>query len=131
MHDSVEERIARIRGEFRTVVTDPARGREFVAAQIQHLPRESEEHKSWLAVLPDAVEVIATDDPHSDSSFLKIFLLSDRKPIAFFFSVIHENDSRGLFARLQAALGEEVDVWPPDKQGRNCLLGWELNHDST
>ena len=113
---TIEERIARIRSEFAVVVVDPARGREFVAAQIERLsPGEEEDRAALLAAMPDAHELVATDDDRSDLEFLKVFLLPGWRPLVAFFSAEHQEGSRNLLARFEAALGEEVDTWPPDK----------------
>ena len=112
MAASVQTRLDRIRNEFAIVVADSGRGREFVAAQMVALKQGSEAHDQWSAALPDTVEVVATDDRHSESAFLKLFLLPDRNTLAVFFSEAHSVASASLLARLRSALAEEVDVLP-------------------
>ena len=111
MTASIQARLGRIREEFATVVTDRRRGAEFVAARLEGLEPGSEEHDKWLSALPEAIEVVATDDNQSESSFLKLFLLSDRT-IAVFFSDVHRADSASLFTRLESALEDHVEVFP-------------------
>ncbi|HEU4672461.1 MAG TPA: hypothetical protein VFS32_06130 [Candidatus Limnocylindrales bacterium] len=111
MTASIQARLGRIRDAFATAVTDSRRGAEFVAARLVGLEPGSEEHDRWLAALPDAIEVVATDDERSDSAFLKLFLLSDRT-VAVFFSDAHRADSASLLARLESALDDRVEVLP-------------------
>ena len=111
MTASIQARLGRIRGEFAIVLTDQQRGAEFVAARLEGLEPGSGERDKWLSALPDAIEVVATDDERSETSFLKLFLLSDRT-IAIFFSDIHREDSATLLTRLRSALEDHVDVLP-------------------
>jgi len=112
MTASIHTRLNRIHQEFANVVVDSRRGREFVAAQMEALELGSEAHDQWSAALSEAIEVVATDDRHSESAFLKLFLLPDRNTIAVFFSDVHSAAAASLLTRLRSALAEKVDVFP-------------------
>ena len=113
MHPSVDKELARITEAFRFVLVSETDGAEFVAAQLESASAPlAERREEWLVVLPETVAVVASDDPDSDTRFLKIFLIPDRSPVVIFFNPAHKKDSEELLRRLETALGESVDIWP-------------------
>ena len=109
----MDKRLRQIQSAFANVIASAKAGREFVAAQLEDLEVGSHEHSRLLKCLPEAIEVIATDDTRSDSEFLKLFLLPARKTIAVFFSRAHRDASDLLLARLQSTLSEPIEVRVP------------------
>ena len=110
MKSTVDDRIQSLEATFESVFVNPALGREFVAAQLERHKVGDEVHTALLRAMPEAVEVIATDDAHSDARFLKLVLLPGMPTVVVFMSDVHRQASESLLVRLRTALGGEIEV---------------------
>ena len=102
--------LEQIRSEFANVLVEPRRGQSFIAAELESCAVQDRE--PLLKILPLALEVIAFDEPASDSRFLKLFLVPDRPVSVIFFSPEHRRDSSELLVRLSGILDEDVRILP-------------------
>ena len=108
MHPTVQSTLTLLESEFSTLQASATGGLEFVAAQLEKAEGADEEH--WRELFPDALEVIATDSPKSETEFLKIFLLPGQPPAVLFFSGEHAAASARLLARFRKLMGGRIQV---------------------
>src|SRR5690242_6086938 len=95
------EVVRRLQREFGNVIVDQQRGVRYAAELMLDARRRdtSADADRLSEALGDALEVVATDDVHSDDAFLKLFLVPGEYPVARFFTDAHQRGSAALLER--------------------------------
>lgn len=103
---SPAEVVKLLESEFGHVIVDQQRGIRWVSEQMLDARRRgaTADADRLGEVLGGALEVIATDDVHSDDEFLKLLLVPGEYPLVRFFSDDHQRRSATLLQRCQTAL---------------------------
>jgi len=106
----VADVIDRVEREFGFVRVDSSRGVQFVANRLlKEKPRITHESaEQLLAPLADSVEMIVGDDRHSDTDFLKCYIIPNEPIYIEYVYEGHELQAAGLLQRLQTALNYEL-----------------------
>jgi hypothetical protein len=106
----VSEVIELARREFGFVHVDSYRGAQYAAKRVLAMePRPTHEiAEQLLAPLADSVEMIVGDDPHSDTDFLKCYVIPNA-PIEIQWTYDgHKTRVARLLSRLRRILGYEL-----------------------
>ena len=110
---SNREALARIIDEFSMVIIDRVDRRKHMdqaIAQLLRMEAPVEVVEEYRAKRDRTPMVQITDDPQSETCYLRFMLIPDRRILVGYHSGRHEKDSEPLLERLAAVLGYQVTL---------------------
>jgi hypothetical protein len=102
--------VQRAHEEFACVVVDQARAMKYIADQlITAMPNNDQQAtEKHLQQLADSVEMICTDDRHSDEMFLKCIVMPERPIEIVYHFDGHKQSAADLLERLAHVLNYSI-----------------------
>ena len=110
---SNREALTRIIDEFSMVIIDRVEGRKQMdqaIAQFLRMDAPVEVVEEYRAKRDRTPMLQITDDPQSETFYLRFMLIPDRRILVGYHSGRHEKDSEPLLKRLATVLGYQVTV---------------------
>ena len=110
---SNREALARIIDEFSMVIIDRVDGRKQMdqaVAQFLRVEAPVQVVEEYLAKRDRTPMVQITDEPQSETCYLRFMLIPDRRILVGYHSGRHEKDSEPLLERLAVVLGYQVTL---------------------